>query len=199
LASTSSRPTSPARLAARHCAQSAAQPPSGQPGGRSEANASYSATAAAARFRTARPAMRARALHADPARLERARGRAKRRAERCAHRERLGLRRPGAPRLETGEQRRRRERDELLLAGEHPGLSADVGRTWWEAWRRYDAGLAEPAGLSDGLTARALHYRDELAAGRLRAAGSAGLAGDAVQQSRVWRARRLRSDVRSYC
>jgi hypothetical protein len=139
--------------------------------------------------------MRALAQLHDEQRLERARKRAR---DRLA--ERLGggawYRKPGLPRLETFEQRRRRERDEHLLAGDHPGLyyfdeaerrldaalnEARRGypRDDWSgthgAWDIASAAAAAGRGLAfptrDGTTDRALRYLNELAAGDWRIDG----------------------------
>ena len=77
----------------------------------------------------------------------------------------------GRPRWETPELRRLRVRDELLGAGEHPGLSPNVFRAGWEAAKRHDAGAPAHGDpilyrLPDGMTERAQRYRRELADGR---------------------------------
>jgi hypothetical protein len=71
-------------------------------------------------------------------------------------------RRAGRPEL-----RRLRVRDELLRAGEHPGLSPNVFRAGWEAAKRQEAGAAawgDPVlyRLPDGMTERARRYQREL-------------------------------------
>ena len=117
--------------------------------------------------------MRALERHADAERVQAARRRAEARAEAAAEsrRGRLPFRLPGRPRIETPEARRRRVRDELLRADEHPGLSPRVFEEAWRAAKRHDAG--EPTWgdpelyrLPDGMTARAERYRHELDADR---------------------------------
>ena len=132
-----------------------------------------------ARLRCLAKDMRASALHADAERVARAAQRAKRRGDGYAHRvppgaPRLAFRhaRTGErPRFETAELRRLRVRDELLGAGEHPGLSPNVFRAAWEAAIRHDAG--EPGHgdpmlyrLPDGITQRAQRYHREITEGR---------------------------------
>jgi hypothetical protein len=108
-------------------------------------------------------AIRAIALERDPAHLHRARSRAERR------------RRPGTSlfafrrataRWETSEQRRRRVRDAVLLAGANPAAwpNAELARQW------LSGDHAEPALIErdrcdelDGRGARAARYRAELA------------------------------------
>ena len=120
--------------------------------------------------------MRALERHADPERVAAARRRAHARdagadSAGASGRLRFRLRRPGRPRLETPEGRRRRVRDELLRGGEHPGLSPHVFDEAWRAAERHDAGelaWGDPDlyRLPDGMTERARRYQRELAAGR---------------------------------
>lgn len=129
-----------------------------------------------ARLRCLAKDMRAVALHADAERVARATQRADRRAGGYAAPDaiRFTFRQSppgGRPRFETPELRRLRIRDELLRAGEHPGLSPNVFRSSWEAAMRHQAG-AHPHGdpvlyrLPDGMTERAQRYQREIHDGR---------------------------------
>jgi hypothetical protein len=112
--------------------------------------------------------MRAAALANDPARLNRCRVRAAWRAQ--PPRGRFVFR-TSAPRIETAEGRRRRVRDALLVAGANPGdwPNAELAIAHHAASRdTAQPRLLEPERCEelDGLAARAIRYRAELAAGR---------------------------------
>ncbi|MDA0166284.1 hypothetical protein OM076_38825 [Solirubrobacter ginsenosidimutans] len=114
--------------------------------------------------------MRAAALANDPARLDRCRARAERRTQ--PPRGRFVFRN-SAPRIETAEGRRGRVRDALLVAGANPGdwPNAELALAHHPALRdTAQPRLIEPEHCEelDGLAARAIRYRAELAAGRWR-------------------------------
>jgi hypothetical protein len=101
-----------------------------------------------ARLRCLAKDMRAAALHVDAERLVRAGERARRRSGAGldgAGGPRLRFRRAGPdgrPRFETSELRRLRVRDELLRAGEHPGLARTCSGPAGEAAQRQQAGAS---------------------------------------------------------
>jgi hypothetical protein len=116
-------------------------------------------------------AMRATALAGDPARLERLQRRAA--ARQPAPDGPLAFRRPGGPAWETGEQRRLRVRDTLLLAGEDPGRwpNVELADERLRDARETDdhtpqrpalvPGSALPSDWLDGITAWAHGYREQ--------------------------------------
>jgi len=113
--------------------------------------------------------MRAAALMDDRQRLASGAARASRRQ--LAPDGRL-LFRTGAPRWESAEQRRMRVRDELLLAGADPAVwpNASLATQALRPGRRCTAEPVligpDPLAELDGVGARAMRYRAELAAGR---------------------------------
>jgi hypothetical protein len=114
--------------------------------------------------------MRAAALEHDPARLQRARARAE--ARRAPATGRLAFRPSGrAPRIETPEARRCRVRDAVLLLGHDPAAwpNAALALAHLPIAPGADAvGLTDPDPCQelDGIGARAVRYRAQLARGR---------------------------------
>lgn len=113
--------------------------------------------------------MRAAALEDDPVRLERMIRRAQRRRTPVPTGFAFRTATWRKPRLETPESRRHRVRDELLLAGEDPGLwpNAELAIDWRGLARGELRGPTTSDAL-DGLRARADRYHDQLANGYWR-------------------------------